>query len=204
MKPIFTDPIMNALHDKVSKQLGPIEPIKPATPTTYFQKLSESIVSQQLAVKAASTIKLRLLDLIGADFQPDAVGAIPIEQLRSVGLSQQKARYIHAIAEYWQENKRAVESLESYEDEQIIEMLTTIKGVGRWTAEMFLIFTLGRPDVFSVGDFALRKAVRQAYMLPDESGMNELTAVSQQWRPQRSLAARTLWKSLELSSDNSP
>ena len=165
MKPIFTDLIMEALRVKVTKEFGQLDPIVPADQRTYFQKLSESIVSQQLAVKAASTIKLRLLDLVGADFQPAVVGVIPIEELRSVGLSQQKARYIHAIVEYWQENERVVESLESYEDEQIIEMLTTIKGVGRWTAEMMLMFALGRENVFAIDDYGVQSAMIGIYKL---------------------------------------
>ncbi|MEX0896152.1 MAG: DNA-3-methyladenine glycosylase 2 family protein [Patescibacteria group bacterium] len=198
MKPVFTDPVMHSLHSKITAAFGDFKPITPAHHSQHFQRLSESIISQQLAVRAADTIKERVRVAVGKNFEPKVVRGVPIEQLRSAGLSNQKASYIHSIAEYWLENNSQVRSLAQLEDEVIIEMLTTIKGVGRWTAEMFLLSTLGRKDIFSIGDYGLRKAAIKAYGLLEESKPTEILELSQQWQPHRSLASRILWKSLEI------
>lgn len=194
----FSDPILTELHTKVTEANGNIEPIIAAKPSDYFERLVESIVSQQLSVKVADVIFNRLKTTVGTDFSPATIIATDHEILRSVGLSNAKATYVRNIAESWTNGLIQPENLHNMADEDLIEHLVQIKGVGRWTAEMFLIFTLGRPDIFSVGDYGLKKAISQAYNIPMESKPIVFLDIANHWQPQRSLASRILWKSLEL------
>lgn len=195
---MFNDPILTALHQKIIQEIGELEPIQPRSADNHFQALAESIVGQQLAIKAAAAIKERVRAVVGQDFTPAAVLALPFETLRGAGLSNAKTQYVRNIAEAWTDGTVSVSQLDQLADEELITELTKIKGVGRWTAEMFLIFTLGRPDVFSVGDYGLRKAITRAYQLDPETKPAELLELSTVWQPNRSLASLILWKSLEL------
>ncbi|HEX9817617.1 MAG TPA: DNA-3-methyladenine glycosylase [Patescibacteria group bacterium] len=194
----ISDPIIRKLHQRVEEQLGPFPSFKPARPNEYFESLVESVVSQQLSTKVADTIFGRVKALTAKDFSPQKLLAISIEDLRQAGLSYAKASYVQNIAKAWEEGLVEPQALKDLEDEAVIEQLVQIKGVGRWTAEMFLMFTLARPDIFSVGDYGLRQAVSRAYDLPATSQPSAFEQLAKRWSPHRTLASRILWKSLEL------
>jgi DNA-3-methyladenine glycosylase II len=129
-----------------------------------FFSLVESIISQQLSVKAGDTIMNRFITLFpDGKITPEAVLAMPREKLRGSGMSWNKADYIHNIARAVVHGNIDFTHLDSLTDEELIIKLTTIKGIGRWTAEMFLMFSLGRPDVFSAGDVGLQRAIQKLY-----------------------------------------
>jgi len=198
---LFSDPVLANLYELVVAHLGELPEIQALKPNDYFRDLCESIMSQQLSTKVASTLIKRVKDLVGVPFSPEKVLKISEDEFRKVGLSYAKARYVKAVAEAWKSGLIDPFQIEALADEAVIKLLTQIKGVGRWTAEMFLIFTLGRVDVFSVGDYGLRKALMKAYGLPLETKPAEILKMSEQWKPYRSLASRILWKSLELPKD---
>lgn len=195
---MFKDPVLNELHKKVLAEFGELRPITARDPELYFQALVESIVGQQLATKAAAAIRQKVRAAVGDDFSPATVLALPFENLRAAGLSNAKANYVCNIATAWTDGNISVDQLQQLDDEALITELTQIKGVGRWTAEMFLIFTLGRTDVFSVGDYGLKKGIIKAYGLPVEVKPAALLELSENWKPNRSLASLILWQSLEL------
>lgn len=195
---MFNDPVLNELHKKVLAEFGELRPITARNPEHYFQALVESIVGQQLATKAAAAIRQKVRAAVGKDFSPATVLALPFENLRAAGLSNAKTNYVRNIATAWTDGTISVADLQELDDESLIAELTQIKGVGRWTAEMFLIFTLGRTDVFSVGDYGLKKGIIKAYSLPVDIKPAELLELSENWKPNRSLASLILWQSLEL------
>jgi DNA-3-methyladenine glycosylase II len=197
----FSDPKLHKIHKKVVAAFGELSPIVSPPSDQFFGKLASSIVSQQLSTKVADVIEARVLTTIGGVWQPEHVLATASEQLRAAGLSNAKVSYIQNIARAFADKSVQVDQLATLEDEHVIEQLIKIKGVGRWTAEMFLIFTLGRPDIYSVGDYGLKKAVCQLYNLEMTIKPAQLVAISTHWQPQRSLASRILWKSLELPKD---
>jgi len=159
----------------------------------YFA-LTRSIVSQQLSTKAAATIYGRFLDLFDNRYPNiETVLNFSIEELRAVGLSRQKASYIQNVATFFQ-RKAAVDWLKLSDDE-IIDQLTEIKGVGKWTVEMILMFTLERLDVLPLGDLAIRNRMIQLYevTITGRALKPELTEIAESWRPYRSVACRYLW-----------
>lgn len=197
---MFNDPILNALYDQVVAEFGPLKLGPALAEDHYFTDLVESIISQQLAAKVATTISGRVHQAVGDDFFPTTVLATPMEKLRAAGLSNAKASYIRNIAEAWQSGQVIPSELTDLPAEEVIVKLSEIKGVGRWTAEMFLMFCLARPDIFSAGDYGLRKAMMRAYNLPEDTKPAVFATMAEQWQPHRTLASRVLWKSLELSA----
>ncbi len=166
--------------------------------SNYFEALVRAIVYQQLSGKAASTIYKRFKDLFFATkyLSPQDVLIKTHEQLRAVGLSNQKAAYIHNIAAAF--NSGAVtQNIDSLKDEEIIEKLTTIKGVGPWTAKMFLMFTLHRPDVFPVTDLGVRKGFQLFCGLDELPDPDSMIITAEPWRPFRTLASWYLWRLVE-------
>jgi DNA-3-methyladenine glycosylase II len=159
----------------------------------YFA-LTRSIVSQQLSTKAAATIYGRFLDLFDNRY-PDieTVLNFSIEELRAVGLSRQKASYIQNVATFFQ--RKAAVDWSKLSDDEIIDQLTEIKGVGKWTVEMILIFTLERLDVLPLGDLAIRNRMIQLYevTITGRALKPELTEIAESWRPYRSVACQYLW-----------
>lgn len=165
--------------------------------TDYFAVLCESIVSQQLAVKAADAIHGRFIAYYGGAPPTAAVLATPPEELRALGLSGKKAEYILDLAAKIAGGAITPSDFPAMTDDDIIEQLVSVKGVGVWTAHMFLIFALNRPDVLPVGDFGVRKAMMLNYGLdamPDKATMERIAV---HWRPWRSVASWYLWRSLE-------
>ena len=161
-----------------------------------FHMLANSIISQQLSTKAAATIKQRVGELVGVPFQTDKVLSIANEKLRAAGLSQAKARYIRALATHVSDGRLEFDEIISLGDEAVIEKLVEVPGIGRWTAEMFLLFGLKRLDVLAVGDAGLQRAARVLYGKKRKS-KTLLRRVAEAWRPYRSVASWYPWRSLE-------
>lgn len=161
-----------------------------------FLALTHAIISQQLSTKAAATIAGRFDLLFGGRPTPAAVAAIPDAELRSVGLSTQKLRYMRDLAEKIETGVVDLDRLDDMSDEQVIEALTLVKGIGRWTAEMFLMFRLHRPDVLPTDDLGIVNAVKRAYQLRSRPTPRRLLRLGESWRPYRSVACWYLWASL--------
>ena len=161
-----------------------------------FGALMKAIVSQQLSTKAADTIFTRLIALFDEAPTPIALAALTDAQLRGVGLSGQKLRYMRDLATKVQVGALPLHSLDAMDDEDVIVALTQVKGIGRWTAEMFLMFRLHRPDVLPVDDLGIVKAVQKAYGLRKTPSADRLNKIGDAWRPYRSVACWYLWRSL--------
>ena len=163
-----------------------------------FKELVESIIYQQLSTKVASVIAKRFYELLETDNpQPRDVLKYDVHAKRAVGLSYAKANYIENIATYWIENDLHDTDWNQKEDDEIISILTQIKGVGKWTAEMTLMFPLCREDVFPYVDLAIKTQIMALYQLSSSKKelLIEMNAIAEQWRPYRSYACRYLWKS---------
>lgn len=162
-----------------------------------YAALVHSIVSQQLSVHAASTIHSRLLALFKDNYpHPQHLIKMPLTSLRRAGLSRQKAQYLKDIARFARDEGMSYESLHKLSDEQVIEQLTQIRGVGRWTVEMLLMFSLNRKDVFAVDDVGIQNAMRHLYRLRLQGRpfKQRLLKISEQWRPYRTIVCKYLWR----------
>ena len=186
------DPILY----KIAERIGYLKDITPRKPQDYFRSLCRQIISQQLAAASANAIHERFLGLFKTR-RPSAklLTFISEKELRIVGMSWAKVAYIKGIAQKLSAKEVRLSSLPKLSDEEVIAELTKIKGVGRWTAEMFLIFSLGRPDVFSFGDLGLRRAMQKLYHMSSFS-IEQATPIVSSWSPYRSFASRILWKAL--------
>jgi DNA-3-methyladenine glycosylase II len=166
--------------------------------TNAFQSLVESIIYQQLAGSAANIIYTRFIkhynNVLPKPMQ--IISTSDIELKSKIGLSSNKVRYLKDLSTKVEQGKINLELLSTMSDEEVIAELTLVKGIGRWTAEMFLIFCLERPDILPVTDLGIRKAVHKLYSLPELPKPAELLAISQPWRPHRTVASWYLWKSL--------
>ncbi|MEX6691130.1 DNA-3-methyladenine glycosylase 2 family protein [Danxiaibacter flavus] len=183
-------------------QHGPMEELKIRKHIPFL--LMASIMSQQLSTKVASVIKTRFLDLYGGKIPPSQqVLDTPSEQLRAIGLSNAKVSYIKNVAAFCIEHKITDKKLMVLSNEEIIDLLTQIKGVGRWTVEMLLMFSLGREDIFAIDDWGLQNAVIKIYKLKieDKKKLKEkIIRISSRWSPYRSYASLYLWR----WKDNAP
>ena len=162
-----------------------------------FRHLVRIIVGQQLSVKAASTIYGRLEYLIGQGYEPKHILELDNDVLRSIGLSRSKTVYVKAVAEAAGPNCENFNNLLEKSDEEVIKVLTSIKGIGIWSAQMFLMFQIQRPDVFAPGDLGLKKAINQLYGAPMESPEKVWSDHAKIWSPYRTLASLHLWKHLD-------
>ncbi len=162
----------------------------------HFSVLVESIISQQLATGAADAIFKRFKGLYPKFPTASEILATRKSKLRQVGLSGMKIEYLKDLARHVNEGKLNMRALSRMDDEDVIAHLTQVKGIGRWTAEMFLIFSLGRQDIFPVGDLALRKGVQILFSLPEIPKQDEAEKLGQRWRPYRTVATWYIWKSL--------
>ncbi|MEO6039653.1 MAG: DNA-3-methyladenine glycosylase 2 family protein [Saprospiraceae bacterium] len=162
-----------------------------------YYDLLDSIVSQQLSVKVATVIFNRFCALFPDNYpHPESVIALDAAQLRSVGLSGQKSGYLQNVAAFSLQNDLENHDWDSRSDTEIINFLTQIKGVGQWTVEMLLMFTLGRPDIFPIDDLGIQQAMARLYQLP-ETGKElkkRMLELSAPWQPYRTLASRYLWR----------
>jgi DNA-3-methyladenine glycosylase II len=163
-----------------------------------FHALASSIIGQQLSAHAARAIKNRLFNLIGDTYlTPERLLKITPAKLRSAGLSLAKATYILNIAKALKKDEFSFSAIINKKDEDVIDELVALPGVGRWTAEMFLIFGLGRPDILSVNDAGLKKAFKLTYQLKDTPSESDMIKLSANWRPYRSVASWYLWRTLD-------
>ncbi len=186
------DPVMKRLIEKHGRCLLAQREFQP------FHMLTNSIISQQLSSRAASTIKQRLAAIVASPFEHTAFLTIPLETLRAAGLSQAKARYIGELAARVGDGRLLLDDLLTKEDEAVISALTELPGIGRWTAQMFLIFGLKRLDVPALGDAGLQRAARLLYR-NSRMRTNLLERLGEVWRPYRSVASWYLWRSLDPS-----
>jgi DNA-3-methyladenine glycosylase II len=194
------DPILGALIEAV----GPdgLGDARAGRPHDHYGALVRAIVGQQLSTKAARTIYLRLCERYdGRTPTPAELLADDPDELRAAaGLSRAKASYLRSLAEHVVSGELELERLDDMPDEEVTAELVAVKGLGAWTAQMFLMFHLQRPDVLPVGDLGIRRAVERAYGLPGLPDPAQLTEIAEPWRPHRTLACRYLWRSL----DNEP
>jgi DNA-3-methyladenine glycosylase II len=186
------DPVLG----RIIKQQGPCTLMQ--NPKPHFHTLVWAIVNQQLSVKAAQTILERLQKRLATDlFQPQNFYRIQQRSLRSCGLSGAKIRYIREIARRLRCGELDLEELENLDDEQVSGSLMELPGVGRWTADMLLMFSLGRMDVLPIGDLALRKSIRMHYDLPDEADYDSYLELAEKWRPYRTVASWYYWAAVD-------
>lgn len=165
-----------------------------------FRSLARAIFFQQLAGPAARAILNRVLQTLGTDeerwYTPAQLLAATDEQLRGAGLSRQKTAYLRDLAERFASGELSEDGFAHLDDEEVIEKVSAVKGIGRWTGEMFLIFSLGRPDVLPVDDLGVRRAMQVAYSLPDLPRPDEMRRFAESWRPYRSAGTWYMWRSL--------
>ncbi len=192
-----SDPVLGA----IVAAFGPLDPgsDRDAAPGEHYAALVRSIVGQQLSTKAASTIHGRLIDRFdGRAPTPQEVLADDPEELRAAaGLSRAKVGFLRSLAEHVISGELELERLDDLPDAEVTAELIAVKGLGPWTADMFLMFHLDRPDVLPVGDLGIRRAVERAYGLAELPDAAELTRIAEPWRPHRTLACRYLWRSLD-------
>lgn len=164
----------------------------------HFTALVRAIIFQQLSTKAASTIYGRVLQLMpGGAFTPAALAALSDADLKRAGVSRQKAIYLRDLCSKVVSGEVQLDGVDALDDEGVIAALTAVKGVGRWTAEMFLMFRLLRPDVLPVGDLGIQTAVQRVYHLRARPTPDRLRSLADRWRPYRSVACWYLWRSLD-------
>jgi 3-methyladenine DNA glycosylase/8-oxoguanine DNA glycosylase len=165
-----------------------------------FRQLSRAIFFQQLAGPAARAILRRVLDVLGANeegwYTPERLLAADDERLRAAGLSRQKLLYLRDLAEKFASGALRDDELAALDDEEVVRRVSSVRGIGRWTAEMLLIFSLGRPHVLPVDDLGARRAMKTAYRLPDLPEPDEMRAIAEPWRPYRSVGTWYMWRSL--------
>lgn len=162
----------------------------------YFRTLVTSIVGQQISLQAAASIMRRVLERFGEHPTPAQLLAAPVPELRALGLSESKARYLKDLAAHVADGRLDLVHVASLPDEEVMRELVAVKGIGPWTAEMFLMFSLRRPDVFSYGDMGLVNAMVRLYRLRKPVSRARMERIAKRWAPYRTLAARYLWASL--------
>jgi DNA-3-methyladenine glycosylase II len=182
---------------RVIERVGPCR-FEPRAKGTHFDALLRSIVYQQLSGKAASTILDRVLDLYGGRYpRPAQLLETRDEDLRTAGLSRQKLAYLRDLAARVDTGDVPLARVRRLSDEEIITHLTRVKGIGRWTAQMFLMFRLGRPDVLPELDLGIQTAIQRAYSLPKRPAPADVLRIGTSWRPHATIASWYLWRSLE-------
>jgi DNA-3-methyladenine glycosylase II len=187
------DPILAALIDRIGPcrmEYGPPE----------LHSLAESIVYQQLNGKAAARIFERLSARAGQPLTPRGILRLSESEMRSVGLSRQKSSYLRDMAARTLKGQLDFSQLSALSDEEVIEHLTQVKGVGVWTAQMFLMFTLRRPNVFPTGDFGVRAAIKRHYRKRQLPTPAQMEKIAKSWEPYRTIACWYLWKSMDVKT----
>lgn len=207
--------VMNkTILEQAAKHLAKSDPaLKPVieraglctiTPNTnYYKSLADSIIGQQLSVKAAASIRGRFYDMFGGELPtPEAILGKSVDELRSIGFSKAKANYVRDLAQHIIDGKLSFDGIENQSNEAIIKMLTDVKGIGEWTAHMFLMFCVGRTDILPVGDLGIRTGIKNLYGLDELPTPAQITNIAQEnsWHPFESVASWYIWYSL----DNKP
>lgn len=181
----------------VIKRIGPCR-LHSVAPRDPFEALCMSIASQQLSTKAADTIFRRFCDLFPPDWRPtpERVMTLSDDRIRGVGFSRPKVSFIKDLASHVIDGRLDLKGLRNHPDDEVMRQLVAVKGIGRWTAEIFLMFRLGRQDVLPADDLGLMNAVHRAYRLRKRPTPDKLRKIGEAWRPYRSVAAWYLWASL--------
>ena len=189
-----SDPVLRELIEEV----GPLGDFFAGRPTDHYGMLVRSIAGQQLSTRAAAAIYARLLDRFGGHPPtPEEVLADDPDELRTAaGLSHAKVRYLRSLAEHILDGSLQLDRLSALPDDEVMAALTAVSGIGPWSAQMFLMFHLRRPDVLPSGDLGIRRAVMIRFGLPAMPKPAEVDAIGERWRPYRSLASMYLWRSL--------
>lgn len=184
--------------DRKLKRVLEHEIVIPKRSKNITMSLVWSIMSQQLSIQIAKVMHQRFLDLFDGKMpKPEEILKRPVEEIKAIGISQSKANYIHNVAKFCFENKVTPAKLNKMSDEEIIEFLTEIKGVGRWTVEMLLIFGLGREDVFAIDDLGIQKGMIEIFKLhdlPKKELRIKMMKLSKRWSPYRSYVCLHMWK----------
>lgn len=187
------DPVLREIIERVG-------PFRMEYGTPEFHSLAEAIVYQQLNGKAAETIFKRFAALAGEPLTPEGILKLRDEQMRSVGLSKQKSVYVKDLAAKTAAGQLDFAKLLDMPDDEVIEHLTQVKGVGVWTAQMFLMFTLKRPDVLPTGDYGVQAAIKKHYRKRKLPKPKEMEKIAKAWTPYRSVACWYLWRSLAIKT----
>ena len=191
------DPVMARVIDAVGRCT-----LVPRTEWTHFDALLRSIVYQQLSGKAAATIHGRVLQLVGDGAgAPKRIVATSHEAFRGAGLSNAKANYVRNLAEHVLDGSLPVESLHELTDEEIIAALTQVKGIGKWSAQMFMMFRLGRPDVLPELDLGVQKGIQRAYRMRKLPTPAQVLKRGAKWAPYRTVGSWYMWRVLELPAE---
>ena len=192
-----SDPVLAALIEAA----GPLGDARAGRPDSddHYGALVRAIVGQQLSVLAARAIYGRLTERFGgrAPTPQEILDDEPEELRAAAGLSRAKVTFLRSLAEHVLSGELELPRLDQLEDAEVIEELTAVKGIGLWSAQMFLMFHLDRPDVLPVGDLGIRRAIERAYGLPDLPEAPQMEEIASPWRPHRTLACRYLWRSLQ-------
>jgi DNA-3-methyladenine glycosylase II len=188
-----SDPVMRAIIERVGAYR-----IEYGEPT--FHSLAESILYQQLNGKAAVTIFKRFTDQTSDPVTPEGILKLTDAQMRAVGLSKQKTSYLRDLAEKTKAGLLDFRQLENLSDDEVIEHLTQVKGVGVWTAHMFLMFTLRRPDILPTGDYGVQMAIKKYYRKRKLPKPKDMEKIAKAWVPYRSIACWYLWRSLDIKT----
>jgi DNA-3-methyladenine glycosylase II len=188
-----SDPVLRAIIERVGPcrmEFGPAE----------FSSLAEAIVYQQLNGKAAVTIFRRFTDLAGDPLTPEGILKLSDEQMRGVGLSKQKSAYLKDLAAKTRAGLLDFARLPELSDDEVIRHLTQVKGIGVWTAHMFLIFSLRRPDVLPTGDYGVQMAIKKHYKKRKLPKPKDMEKIAKSWAPYRSVACWYMWRSLDIKT----
>ncbi|MFU8869689.1 DNA-3-methyladenine glycosylase family protein [Natronococcus sp.] len=184
------DPVMAELLERHDPYVEP--------DWTEYERLCISIINQQVSTASAAAIRKRVFDVLDGEVTPEAVLAADEEALYEAGLSRSKIEYVRNAAEAFQENDYTRSGLADHTNEEVIDALTEIKGIGDWTARMYLLFVLERPDVLPLGDLAVRRGIENLYADGDEElSRAEMREIAEAWRPHRSVATRYIWAEYE-------
>jgi len=179
---------------RLAKIIESVGPYRIALVENPYESLVEAIITQQLSGKAAESISRRFRGLYKRYPKPGEVLKTPNSKLARTGLSKMKITYIKDLSKRIAAKELNLRSFENMSDEEVVQELTKVKGIGRWTAEMFLIFSLGRQDVLPVGDLGLRKGIQMLYSLPEIPKDGAIEELAEGWRPYRTVATWYLWK----------
>lgn len=185
------DPILHAA-------IKELDILQPTSADNYLSHLCEIIIQQQLSEKVGDVIFARFEKLFPKEIiSPEKLLRLSDEKIRKIGTSNMKVKYLKNLARHFTDNQSLRENLYKMENESVISELTKIKGIGRWSAEMFLMFSLGREDVFSYGDLGLRRAIQKLYKMKKEPTQKQAERLADKWKPYRTYACRILWSSLD-------
>ncbi|SDQ48286.1 DNA-3-methyladenine glycosylase II [Natronobacterium texcoconense] len=186
------DPVMAELVDRHDPYVEP--------DWNEYERLCISIINQQLSTASATAVRERVFDLLDGEVTPERILAADDAALRDAGLSRSKIEYLRNAARAFQESDYSRAGLADYSNDEVVDHLTEIKGIGEWTARMYLLFVLERPDVLPLGDLAVRRGIEQLYADGEELTRAEMREIGDRWRPYRSVATRYIWAEYESDS----